>query len=72
MKTNSVEPFADALGEHPGKKMYDDYVRAYAQLSSVEQGLHKVAQTQTYKNYVLAKQYGIQIYNYTQESELWK
>lgn len=69
---NSVEPFMDALGEHPGKKMYDEYIRAYASLDAIERAQHKLAQSQTYTNYVLAKKYGIQIYNYTQESHQCK
>lgn len=61
-----IKPFSEALGEHPGQVLFNQYISAYKDLDDVEKAEHKLAQTQTYKNYLLAQQYGIQIYNYTQ------
>ena len=58
--------FLEALEEHPGRKMYVEYMQAYQSLDPMEQAEHKLAQSDTYRNYLLAQKYGIQIYNYTQ------
>lgn len=61
-----IKPFGEALGEHPGQVLFTQYISAYKDLCDVEKAEHKLAQSQTYKNYLLAQQYGIHIYNYTQ------
>jgi hypothetical protein len=61
-----IKKFTEALGEHPGRVLFEQYISAYKDLCDIDKAQHKIAQTDTYKNYCLAQQYGIQIYNYTQ------
>jgi hypothetical protein len=61
-----MTPFMEALGEHPGRKMFEEYIGAFTKLDDLERAEHIIAQSDTYKNYLLAQKYGIQIYNYTQ------
>lgn len=61
-----IKPFNDALGDHPGQVLFTRYISAYKDLPDVDKAQHKISQSETYKNYCLAQQYGIHIYNYTQ------
>jgi|14BtaG_2_1085337.scaffolds.fasta_scaffold53722_3 hypothetical protein len=63
---SDIKGFTEALGEHPGRELYKTYIESYSSLTDIEKAQHKISQSETYKNYCLAKQYGIQIYNYTQ------
>ena len=58
-----IQSMLDAQNEHPGKKMWRDYIQAYSYLDDIERAQHKLADTQTYRNYCDAMKYGIQIYN---------
>lgn len=52
-----------SIAPHPGKSLYTEYMNAWARLDHVEQALHRIAETETYCNYRLAKKYGVQVQN---------
>jgi len=56
-------PFGEQYDNHPGRKMFQEYIQAYAYLDPVEQAQHKLADSPTWRNYRDAMQLGIQIYN---------
>ena len=58
-----IQTMLDAQAEHPGKKMWRDYIQAYSYLPDMERAQHKLADSETYRNYCDAMKYGIQIYN---------
>ena len=59
-----VTSFSSEFEEHPGRKMWKEYIQAYAHLEPLEQAQHKIANSQTYINYVDAMRLGVHIYNH--------
>ena len=51
---------------HPGVSLYNEYMEAWNQLDDTDRALHKIAETQTYCNYISATKYGHQVYNIQQ------
>jgi len=52
-----------SIAPHPGKSLYKEYMNAWARLDATDRALHKIAETETYCNYQLAKKYGVQVQN---------
>lgn len=56
--------FDQEFQHHPGRKLWQQYIQAWTSLDSVDQAQHKLADSETFRNYCLALKYGVQIYNY--------
>ena len=63
-RADGITSFRSEFEEHPGRKMWKEYIQAYAYLDPVEQAQHKLANSQLYIDYCDAQKYGIQVYNY--------
>lgn len=63
-REDGITTFRSEFEEHPGRKMWKEYIQAYAYLDPVEQAQHKLANSQLYIDYCDAQKYGIQVYNY--------
>ena len=53
---------------HPGQSLYNEYMGAWAELDETDRALHKIAETETYLNYRMAKKYGVQVHNIMQNA----
>ena len=63
-RADGITSFRSEFEEHPGRKMWKEYIQAYAYLDPVEQAQHKLADSTTWRNYSDAMRLGIQIYNH--------
>lgn len=62
-RSDGITSFNEEFESHPGRKMFKEYVQAYAYLDPVEQAQHKLSDSTTWRNYRDAMQLGIGIYN---------
>ena len=62
-RADGITSFSEEFEEHPGRKMWKEYIQAYAYLDPIEQAQHKLADSPTWRNYSDAMRLGIQIYN---------
>ena len=63
-RTDGITSFSEEFAEHPGRKMWQEYIQAYSYMDPLEQAQHKIANSETYVNYVDAMRLGIHIYNH--------
>lgn len=68
-RSDGITSFREEFAPHPGRKMFQEYIQAYSKLPDLERAQHKLANSETYKNYCDAMKYGVQIYNIRNNSQ---
>ena len=63
-RSDGITSFSEEFEQHPGRKMFKEYIQAYAYLDPIEQAQHKLADSPTWRNYSDAMRLGVQIYNH--------